>query len=205
MRRRTARPGQRGPRPQRLLRAGQGRRNTRAHSRPRQLTYAFTRRACLRRGQEAAVTDELRSVAVGRTLENGSSATGAMQRTDFQMPAEPMARCIDCVLWRCQGAAVGDRQVMAASVNPRKGQEVDGHPDDMPMRRTRRGPPHGGFTARRAGFSGRAARTVWLSNLSLLGDFQGIVHLDAKVADCRLKFAVAKQQLQHAGSLSVDR
>ena len=83
--------------------------------------------------------------------------------------------------------------VMAESVNLRQRQEADGRPADMPhVSDEARSAPRA-CTARQAAFAGRAACTARLSDLSLLGDFQGIVHLNAKVADCRFKFAVAKQ------------
>jgi hypothetical protein len=80
-------------------------------------------------------------------------------------------------------------------VNPQKCQEADGRPSPLPYvpdEALAPGPPHGGYITRRADFACRAARTSKRSDLSLLGDLQGIVHLDAKVANCRLKFAVTE-------------
>ena len=44
----------------------------------------------------------------------------------------------------------------------------------------------------------QAASPSRQSDLSLLGDFKGVVHLDAKVSHRRLKFGMAKQQLHGA-------
>ena len=97
--------------------------------------------------------------------------------------------------------------VVAASVNPRKCQEADGRPADTPHVTAAAGPPPEGCTARRVGLACQAACDAKRSDLCLLGDLQGVIHLDAKVPHRRLKFAVAKQQLHGAQVLraSIDQ
>jgi hypothetical protein len=62
------------------------------------------------------------------------------------------------------------------------------------MRQTRPGLTHGKApTSRRVSHAGR--RPAQPSDLSLLRDFQSIIHLDAKVAHSGFKFAMAEEQL----------
>jgi len=92
-----------------------------------------------------------------------------------------------------QGTIV--RPVMAASVSTRQRQEADSRPGDMPRLPDEARAAVKGCAARQADLACRAAGKARRSDLCLLRDLQGVVHLDAKVPDRRFKFAMAKEQL----------